>query len=306
MKVRVKAPATVANVASGFDILGFAIEHPFDILEMQLTDTPGITIQNESLIDMPLAPEKNTAGVAGAALLNALNEKQGVLISIKEKIRSGSGIGSSAASAAGAVAGLNYLLGEPFKKSELIRFAMEGERAACGVAHADNVGPCLLGNVVLIRSYHPLDIVPIEAPELYTTIIHPHIEVRTEDARNILKKEIQLKDAITQWGNTAGLIAGLIQQDYGLISRSLNDVIIEPIRSLLIPGFKEAKAAAISAGALGCSISGSGPSMFALSENRSTASKAAEKMSAVFNSLGIDNDIYISPINRIGTEVIEL
>lgn len=307
--IRVKAPATVANVAAGFDILGFALEHPGDVLEMSLRTDHKIVIENEAtdvFPNMPLEPAQNTAGVAVMSFLESIGEQVGVTIIIKEKIRPGSGMGSSAASAAAAVFGMNYLLGNPLSTKDLVRFAMEGERVACGTAHADNVGPSLLGSVVLVRSYTPLDIIEIPAPKLSVSVIHPQIEVRTEDARNILRKEIQLKDAIVQWGNTAGLIAGLMKNDVNLIGRSLNDVIIEPIRSLLIPGFQDAKKAAMDSGALGCSISGSGPSMFALSTDTEKAQKIVTSMERVFTDLGIDVLTYVSQINTHGPTLEEI
>lgn len=307
--IRVMAPATVANVAAGFDILGFALEQPGDVLEMSLRSDHKIVIKNEAtdvFPNMPLEPIQNTAGVAVMSFLESIGEQAGVTITIKEKIRPGSGMGSSAASAAAAVFGMNHLLGNPLSTKDLVRFAMEGERVACGTAHADNVGPSLLGNVVLVRSYTPLDIIEIPAPKLSVSVIHPQIEVRTEDARNILRKEIQLKDAIVQWGNTAGLIAGLMKNDVNLIGRSLNDVIIEPIRSLLIPGFQDAKKAAMDSGALGCSISGSGPSMFALSTDTGKAQNIVNSMERVFTVLGIDVLTYVSQINTHGPTLKEI
>jgi len=217
----------------------------------------------------------------------------------------GSGLGSSAASSVAALLAVNKILGEPLTKEELIPFAMEGERLACGAAHADNVAPALLGGFTLIRSYDPLDVIKIKTPKnLFSAVIHPHVEVSTEDARKILKKQITLKQAITQWGNTAGLIAGLLQEDLGLIARSLQDVVIEPIRSLLIPGFNEVKAAALKAGALGCSISGSGPSIFALANSISKAQYIAKNMENEILKMKIKCDVFVSPINHEGAKIL--
>ncbi|MDO1448645.1 homoserine kinase [Rhodocytophaga aerolata] len=301
-EIKLFAPATVANVAAGFDILGFALEKPGDEIIIKRSNTPGIRIINQSsFTSMPLAPEKNTSGVALQAFLNHLESKQGFEITFLKKVKPGSGIGSSAASSAAAVFGANELLDRPLSTKDLVIFAMEGERCASGSAHADNVAPALLGGFVLIRSYRPLDIVPLPTPEqLYCSIIHPQIELKTEDARKVLRKQITLQDAITQWGNTAGLIAGLFMEDYGLIGRSLQDVIIEPIRSVLIPGYENMKEAAMTAGALGCNISGSGPSLFAFSTSSDKATHIAESMQKVCSSLNIDSDIYVSRVNKKG------
>lgn len=300
------APATVANVAAGFDILGFALNAPGDEILIRKTDAPGITIQNKTeFAGMPLQPEKNTAGVALQAYLQHLSSEQGFEIVFLKKIKPGSGIGSSAASSAAAVFGANELLGRPLERQQLVQFAMQGEKMASGTAHADNVAPALMGGFVLVRSYHPLDLVPIPVPKnLFASVIHPQIELKTEDARRVLRKQIWLKDAVVQWGNTAGLIAGLFKSDYELIGRSLQDVIIEPVRSLLIPGYEIIKKAALNAGALGCSISGSGPSIFALSSDQETATDVAQAMQQVCEQYGIDSDIHVSPINTQGPRVV--
>ncbi len=304
--IKVFAPATVANVACGFDILGLALQYPGDEVEVRMRNSPGLKIINNSgYADIPEDPKKNTLGVAAQSLLEALGTRQGFEMRILKKIRPGSGIGSSAASSAAGVFAINQLLGMPLGKQELVQFAMQGEKAACGSAHADNVAPALLGGFVLIRSYHPLDIVPLPFPEeLHCTIVHPQIELKTEDARRVLRKEIQLKDAVVQWGNIAGLVAGLFQQDYELIGRSLQDVIIEPVRSMLIPGYEQVKQAAIEAGAIGCSISGSGPSMFGLSRSQEVAHKVSEGMQQAFSELEVDTEVYISRINPEGVLIV--
>lgn len=305
-EVRVFAPATVANVACGFDILGFALEGPGDEIVVRLKDSPGITIVNNTPYkDIPTDPARNTAGIAVDAYLQQIDPQQGIEIIIEKKIKPGSGIGSSSASAAGAVYGVNELLGRPLETESLVELAMQGEKAASGAAHADNVGPALLGGFVLIRRYDPLDVIRLPYPkDLFCTIIHPQIELRTEDARRILKREISLKDATKQWGNIAGLVAGLFMEDYSLIGRSLEDVIIEPIRSILIPGYHEVKRKAMEAGALGCSISGSGPSLFALSNNEETARKAGQSMATVFHAMEIEFEIYVSKISKNGPVIL--
>lgn len=306
-EVTVFAPATVANVACGFDILGFALEQPGDTVTARFGEGNEVRIRSITGDGgrLPLDADKNTAGVAIRHLLNHLGEKRGVEITLEKALPLGSGLGSSAASAVAGVVAANTLLGEPLTREELIPFTLEAERAACGAAHADNAAPAILGGFVLIRGYDPLDLVRIPAPgELCCAVIHPHIEIRTEDARKILRKEIRLEDAIVQWGNIGGLIAGLMKGDYGLIGRSMKDVIIEPVRSLLIPGFEEVKQAALESGALGCSISGSGPSVFALGNDRSQIEAAGRAMQSVFSGMHIESDLYISAINNQGPSAV--
>ncbi|MBC7922891.1 MAG: homoserine kinase [Ferruginibacter sp.] len=306
--IRVFAPATVANVACGFDIFGFAVDSPGDEVVLRKRERPGVEI-TEITGDagrLPRQTEKNTAGVAIAAFLRHIGSDQGVAVTLHKKMPLGSGLGSSAASAVAGVFAINQLMGNPLSPADLLPFAMEGERLACGSAHADNVAPSLLGGFVVIRSYQPLDIIRIPTPDrLYCTLVHPQIEVNTKDARHILKKEISLQKTITQMGNVAGLIAGLMQADYALIGRSLVDVIVEPVRAILIPGFGEVKVAALGAGALGCSISGSGPSMFALSSDADTAAGVGAAMQARFAHLRIESEVYVSGINRVGPVVME-
>jgi len=306
-ELRVFAPASVANVACGFDIFGFALETPGDEIIVRLKSQPGISlakVTGDSGV-LPLEPERNTAGVSVIKLLEFLNSSQGIEIELHKKMPLGSGLGSSAASAAGSVFAANALLGSPLSTKELIPFAMEAERIACGSAHADNVAPALLGGFILIRSYQPLDIIEIPLKiDLYCSVLHPKIEIRTEMARQILKKEITLKQLVIQSGNAAGLIAGLLQGDVSLINRSLEDVIVEPIRSTLIPGFYEIKSAAMQEGALGCSISGSGPSVFALTKERSQAERVGIAMKNACRAKGLDCDLYISSINKQGPRIL--
>jgi homoserine kinase len=304
--ISVFAPATVANVACGFDVLGFALEHPGDEITVKKTDTKKIVISKiEGAEDLPLDPEKNVVGVAIKALLQELGSDQGLEISIKKGVKPGSGIGSSAASSAGAVVAVNRLLKADFSDTDLVRFAMEGERLASGTAHADNVAPGICGGFTLVRSYAPLDVIKLNTPnELYCTVIHPQIEVKTSDARSVLRISLPLKKAVEQWGNVGGLVAGLFLEDYALIGRSLQDVIVEPIRSVLIPGFDKVKASSLAAGALGCSISGSGPSIFALSKGLETAEKVKIAMSEVYESYGIDYIVYVSKVNPEGVKTI--
>ena len=305
-ELKIFIPATIANVSCGFDVLGLALDTVGDEMTIRKVLQKGVKITKITGQDLPLETHKNVAGVAALALLAETDCDFGFEIEIDKRIKPGSGIGSSAASSAGTVWAINELLGKPFNVIDLVRFSMEGERLASGVAHADNVAPALFGGFTLVRSNKPIDIIGIHTPkELYATVIHPQIEVKTSDARNILKTTVELKDAIKQWGNVGGLISGLYTEDYELIGRSLEDHIIEPIRSILIPAFDEVKLQSLKAGALGCGISGSGPSIFALSKGKGTALKVAEAMKNVYEMVGIDYDIHVSKINKQGIKILE-
>ena len=302
------APATVANVSCGFDVFGFAVEKPGDEVILTLTDNRGVRIKKIEGDGgrLPMQAEKNTAGVAVLAFLKAIESDQGVEILLKKNLPLGSGMGSSAASSVAALVGINHLLGEPFEKKNLLPFAMEAERVACGSAHADNVAPSLMGGFVLIRGYDPLDVVSIPTPEnLFCTLIHPQLELNTQDSRQVLRLNITLKDAIIQWGNIAGLVAGLMKPDFGLISRSLRDVIAEPVRSMLIPGFDRIKEKAVENGALGSGISGSGPTIFALSTEAETAHKIGKAIGQEFQKFGLNSEVFVSRINPQGARVLD-
>ena len=310
--IKIKAPATVANMVCGFDILGFAVNNPYDEMEMRwmtrTSNEPSIVIINIDDYQLPTDPEKNVAGAALLALLEEYEEKADAPkikfeVKIYKLIKPGSGVGSSAASSAGAVVGANYLLGTIFSKDDLVRFAMNGEKVASGVKHADNIAPCIFGGVTLVRSIFPLEVVALPSPQLHVTIVHPQIEVRTSDARSILKQQVLLKDAIKQWGNIAGLVAGLMKSDYDLIGRSLEDVIIEPVRSILIPGFDDLKKACKQAGALGGGISGSGPSIFMLSKTKEIAQAVEKEMNQLYDGIGLPHHTYVTTINQAGVEV---
>jgi homoserine kinase len=303
--VTVHSPGTVANLVCGFDILGLALHQPFDIMKLTLTDEPLVKIKNKDAYNLPTDPEKNVAGVVLLSIMEKMNSQVGFEVEIEKHIKPGSGIGSSAASAAGAAVAANQLLGNIFTTDEMVQFAMNGEKLASGVKHADNIAPCILGGVSLIRSIFPLDIISVPSPDLFVTVIHPQIEVRTSDARQILRQQILLKDAIRQWGNIAGLVTGFIKNDLDLIGRSLEDVIIEPVRSILIPGFDEVKAKCKEAGALGGGISGSGPSVFMLSKNENIAKEVEVVMKEVYNKIGIDYNTYVTTINNKGVEIVQ-
>jgi homoserine kinase len=305
-EIKIFCPATIANLSCGFDVLGLCLENVGDEMIIKKSQERGIRITKIVGADLPLETHKNVAGVAALAILEAVETPFGFEIEIYKNIKAGSGIGSSAASAAGAVFGINELLGNPFSRKKLVEFAMKGEELASGSAHADNVAPAILGGFTLVRGYNPLDIIKIDSPfELYATVIHPQIELKTSEMRAVLQPMVSLKSAITQWGNLGGLIAGLYTNDYELIGRSLHDEIVEPLRGKFIPKFDLVKKTAIENGALGTGISGSGPSVFALSKGIETAKKVAKAMSEVYNQTEIPFDIHISKINAEGVKVIK-
>ena len=303
--ITIKSPATVANLVCGFDVLGLALDEPNDIMTLRLINEPNVIIINKDEYNLPTDPERNVAGVVLLSIMEKMDNKFGFELEIEKQIKPGSGIGSSAASAAGAAYAANALLQHIFSKEEMVQYAMNGEKLASGVKHADNIAPAIYGGVTLIRSIHPLDIVSIDSPPLHVTVVHPQIEVRTSDARQILKQQVLLKDAIKQWGNVGGLIAGFMKNDYDLIGRSLEDVIIEPVRSILIPGFNEVKTKCIESGALGGGISGSGPSIFMLSKDESTAKNVETVMIEVYKKIGIDFHTYVTTINKKGISVVK-
>lgn len=306
--VKAFAPATVANVCCGFDILGFAVDQPGDEVTL--------TMRNDSLVQvvsitgdggkLPREAEKNTAGVAVRSFLKAIQSKQGVDIALRKNLPLGSGMGSSAASGVAALVAINELLGNPLTREQLVPHAMEAERIACGSAHADNVAPSLLGGFVLVRDYQPLDVIKIDTTEeLYCSLVHPHLELKTEDSRKVLRHSISLKDTITQSGNVAGLMIGLMKPDYGLIGRSLKDVIAEPLRAAFIPGFEVMRKIAVDAGALGFGISGSGPTVFALSRTKPIAMAAAEAIQMEFNKRQLKADLFVSKVNQRGAYILD-
>jgi homoserine kinase len=307
-EVKVFAPASVANVSCGFDVMGFALNSPGDEIIARRVDEPRIRIVKITGEKgrLPTSVEENTAGVSAKKLLEHIDYDGGIELEIHKKMPLGSGLGSSAASSVGAVVAVNQLLGSPCDTGDLLTFAAEGERIACGTPHLDNVAPSLMGGFVFIRCQQSGDVFELDCPKpLFAAVIHPHIEIKTEDTRRILRKDIPLQKAVSQWGNVGGLVAGLLKGDYGLISRSLQDVIIEPVRSVLIPGFSRVKKSALEAGALGSGISGSGPSVFALSSSKNIAEKSGIAMQKVFDTIGLQSDVYVSPINKQGPRILE-
>ena len=302
------APATVSNVACGFDVLGFALDEPGDVVIAAPSRTPGVTIVDLTGDGgrLPRDPERNTAGAAVAALLAHLQTTRGVALTIQKGIPLESGVGSSGASAVAAVVAANELLGRPVGTEVLLACAMAGEQAGCGAAHPDNVAPALLGGFVLARSIDPPDVVRLPVPEgLACALFHPHLTVHTGTARALLGDTVPLTTAVRQWANLGALVAALFKGDRALLGRSLDDGVAEPKRAGLVPGFYAVKEAALKAGALGCSLSGSGPSMFALAPSLDAARIAGAAMQAAFASHSdAGSDVYVSAVGRAGARVV--
>ncbi|MEM7086835.1 MAG: homoserine kinase [Bacteroidota bacterium] len=304
--LRIFSPATVANVSCGFDAMAFALETLGDEMVFRKNDSGKVTISKIEGATLPFDPTKNAAGEVARLMLANSNASLGVDIEIYKKYKPGSGLGSSAASSAGAAFAMNLLLGNPCSETELVSYAMKGEEVACGSQIADNVAAAIYGGFVLIRSYVPLDLVSIPTPEeLYATVIHPQIEVKTADARAVLPKDIPLKTGIRQWANVGGLISGLHSGDYELIGRSLVDEVAEPVRKPFIPHFDALKKETIKSGALGVGISGSGPSVFALSRGKDQAEKVAQTMKNIYKDTGVAYQVYVSRISKNGVRILD-
>jgi homoserine kinase len=302
------APATVSNVGCGFDVLGFALDEPGDIVVAAPLDHAGVEIAAIEGDDgrLPREPARNTAGAAAQALLARLGSLHGVSLTIRKGMPLASGIGSSGASAVAAVVAVNELFGRPAPMDVLLACAMAGEIAGCGAAHPDNVGPALLGGFLLARSANPPDLVRLPVPEgLSCALLHPHFEVPTAAARAILGDSVPLGAAVQQWGNVGGLVAGLFLNDLALVARSIEDHVAEPKRASLVPGLEDVKRAARAGGALGCSLSGAGPSIFALCGSIDAARRAGDAMREAFvAATGTEADLWVSPVGARGARVV--
>ena len=304
-EIKLFSPATVANVSCGFDVLGFCLDSIGDEMVIRKTVEKGIRITKIEGYELPFEVEKNVAGVSALAMYETAKPDCGFEIEIYKHIKPGSGVGSSSASAVGSVYGMNVLLGNPYSKTELTAFAMKGEAVASQSEHADNIAPALFGGFTLVKSLEPLEVLQLPTPsDLFVVVIHPQIEIKTADARKILPKHISLKNAITQWSNVGSLIHGLHTNDYDLISRSLNDVVVEPFRSQLIPGFESIKKAALEKGALGTGISGSGPSVFSLCKGEAIAENVEKAIRKTYQNQNIPFEIYVSKINLDGIKLL--
>lgn len=304
------APATVSNVAAGFDVLGFALDEPGDVVVARLTDAPGVAIAGISGDGGRLSrdPAKNTAGAAARALLAALGTSQGIALEVHKGLPLASGVGSSGASAVAAAVAVNELLGRPASLARVCQAAMEGERAGCGAVHPDNVAPALYGGFVLARSVDPPDIVRLPVPAgLSCAVLHPHLEVQTGTARALLGDSVPLATAVRQWANLGALVSALHTGDLALLSRSLVDHVAEPKRAGLVPGFGQVKAAAVAAGALGCSLSGSGPSIFALAPSLDLARAVGQAMATAFAAASdVGADLWVSPVGTTGARIVDV
>jgi len=306
--VSVFAPATVANVVCGFDVLGFAVNEPGDEVIMRVTNKPGITISKITGDNgrLPLDAAKNTVSVSVQHYLKSINRTDiGLDIELHKKMPIGSGLGSSSASTVAGLFAIKTLLGDETDPATLLPFAMKGEEMACGHGHADNVAPALMGGFVLIRSYEPLDVIRLPHPkDLYCAIVFPDVDVPTREARQIIRKNIQMKDAVTQWGNIAGLVSGLFMNDIDLIGRSMKDILVEPVRSMLIPDFYRMREMAMELGAVSFGISGSGPSVFAFTRDEETAKRITQKLQQHLTGISIGSNAYVSTINDNGPRVL--
>jgi len=307
--VKVFAPATVANVVCGYDVLGFAVDEPGDEVIMRLNDKPGVSLLKITGDEgrLPLDPDKNTVSAVVKHYLNHVGRHDiGVEIELHKKMPIGSGLGSSSASTVGGLFAINTLMDNLLTNKELVPFAMKGEELACGYGHADNVAPALMGGFVLIRSYEPLDIISLPCPQgMHAAIVYPEVDVPTKDARQMIRSKVLLKDAVTQWGNVAGLVSGLFMNDYELIGNSMTDVLVEPTRSILIPDFYNLRVLAMEAGAVGFGISGSGPSVFALTKDRGTATAITQKLQQHLQKLAINSLAFVSEVNKKGPVILD-
>jgi homoserine kinase len=303
--LKIFVPATVANVSCGFDSLGFAVDAVGDEMTFIKTIEKGVKISNITGADLTYDIDENAASAVVKKILLASNATFGIALTIHKGFSPGSGLGSSAASAAGAAFGANQLLGNIYSNLELTKFAMFGEEVACGTQIADNVAAAIYGGFVLVRSYEPLEIIKLPVPsELRVVAIHPQIAIKTKDARDVLPIKIALKDAVTQWANVGGLISGLYTDNYKLISNSLVDVVAEPARKTLIPFFDEVKNSALKADALGAGISGSGPTIFALCKGDDVAENVYQSIQENYKNTGIDFEMFISKVNPEGIKII--
>ena len=304
-EIKIFAPATVANLSCGFDVLGCCLDTVGDEMTIRKNNLSEVRITKVTGQNLPTEAHKNVAGVAVISFLKKLEIDQGFDIEIIKKIKPGSGIGSSAASSAGAVFAANELMGKPFETKDLIPFAMEGERVASGNAHADNVSPALLGGFTLVKSYEPLEVIKLPVlKDLRMIILHPLIELKTKDSRSIIKQSINLQKAISQWGNLGAFISALYTQDYELLGRSLKDEIVEPVRSILIPFYSMLEEISLKNGALGFGISGSGPSVYALCKGDEVAQNVFDAIKTFYANKDIEFHLHLSKINETGIKIL--
>jgi homoserine kinase len=304
--IKVSAPATISNINCGFDALGLALNFTCDEIVGRLSKTPGIHLTHigSNARSTPCDPTKNTVTVAIDKFLEALGESKsvGIELEVKKMISPGSGLGSSAAGACAGVMLANELLGKPMEKRELLPFAIHGEYVADEAWHADNVAPCLLGGAILIREMKPLDIHRLYTPlGLYVTVVTPQIRILTKEARDVLSEKVDFQKSVKQAANLASFVHAMHTSDFELLGRSLQDHLVEEQRAHLLPGFYDAKSAAMTKGALGCGISGSGPTIFVISNNHNCAHDSAEEITKVYSDKGIESSYMVSEVNQAGT-----
>jgi homoserine kinase len=308
-RLRVFAPATIANIGPGFDVLGLALSSPGDMLDAELSDVPGVELVEVTGDGGRLSrePMKNVASRAAADVLRRAGSSHGLRLWLHKQMPLASGLGSSGASSAAGAVAANEILGRPLSSRDVVMSAMEGECAASGTPHADNVAPSVMGGFVLVRSYDPFEVVPLPVPDgLRVAVAHPHCQVSTAEARRLVKERTYGLDVIVpNTGSVAALIAALYRNDLPLLGRSIDDRIIEPLRATLIPGFAAVKKAAFDAGAIGCSIAGSGPSVFAFADDDAVAQRIGAAMQAAFKSAArLDSDLFWGKVSTEGTRVI--
>lgn len=304
-RIRVFAPASIANLGCGFDVMGLALDEVGDILEMTLDEGEGISIVNDTEVPLPEDPEQNVITPVIRKFMAVTGSRGKIDVRICQKIFPGSGIGSSAASSAAAAYGVNELFGCPLTEEELVVCTMEGENLASGGYHADNAAPALMGGIVLIRGYEPLDLIKLPVPgNFYCAVIHPQLVVNTKEARGILPKVVPMHNAVKQWGNVGGLIAGLYSGNIGLIGRSMQDAVAEPYRKQFIPDFDALRYKVLQTGALAMNIAGSGPSVFTLADCREVAQKSANIMKTHFDGLDIKSEAYVVKVTNKGAKLI--
>ena len=312
-RIRVFAPATIANLGPGFDVLGLALIQPGDSLEAQLSDRPGVEIVEVTGDGGLLSrdAEKNVAGRAAGDVLRRAAERgtaaRGMRLWLHKQMPLASGLGSSGASSAAGAFAANELLGRPLSQRDVVLSAMEGERAASGTPHGDNVAPSVMGGIVLVRSYAPFEAISLPVPStLHVCVVRPHCKVSTSEARKLVKaRAYTIDEIVPNLGNVAALVAALASGDLALLGRSIQDGLVEPVRAPLIPGFRDVKEAALHAGALGCSIAGSGPSVFAFASDEASARAMGARMQAAFrNAAGLASDLYAGKVSGEGARVL--
>ncbi len=305
-EIKVYSPATVANISSGFDVMGLAIEGAGDTLVMRKINKPGAHINLISGAELPMDADKNIASYVSSMMLKKAGVDFGIEIDLYKGIIGGSGLGSSASSCAAAAVGTNYFLDNKLSKEDLIYFASEGEKLACGTPITDNVAPAILGGIVFIQNAKDRRFISLPVPnDLYLVIIHPQIEIKTEDARNVLPKKVPLTIATKQIANFGGLLTSIFTEDWDLMKNSMIDYLAEPYRFKYIQGYQSIRQAAMEAGAIGGGISGSGPSVYHICKGMDSAERIQNAINKTYAKENIPYKMYLSKIDTKGTYIVE-